>query len=270
MDTFKCNYCFSTFVTKGNLSTHLKYAKKCLEKRGLATPLFNCMYCKKNYTSKQQLTKHINKCPENSNEIILYKQMLKEKENQIKQLEKDKKKQFSQFKELLNEKEEQIKQLQEKLGDIAEIGAKKDTSKNTYKVQNNVVNQLVPYDLDKHTIGTIVDKEFTENHLYGKENAIANFAITNLLKDGHGNYKMTCTDTARKIFVYKDKDGNLYKDVNANGFLEMYIPAVAKKSYDMISSKEAEEMLELSGYITSIEPTTVSSKLAERLTPKPT
>jgi hypothetical protein len=269
-EIFECEFCFSSFTSKGNLLTHQKRTKKCLILQNKdITDDFVCNVCNKKYTSKYRMTKHLEKCKENNerkySEIELkYNNLVKTSTITIDAL----KKKLKEHEKILKEKNEQIKELQDKLSTIAEIGVKKETM--TYKVNNNIINQLIPYDLDKHKISTIVNNEFTENHLYGKESGLANFAVKNLLQDSEGNYKMTCTDTARRIFLYKDKDGNVYKDVNANQFLDMYIPAVTKKSYNIISSKDTDEMLELSGYISGIEPAVVVTKLVGKLTPKPT
>jgi hypothetical protein len=274
--TFDCEFCSAVFSTKSNLMTHQKRAKKCLEIRNaFSENSFECNYCTKQYTSKQTLFLHLEKCPEKKAKELdessdFYKKILEEKDSLIKekttllrQSEKALKDKDKQIESLMN----QLFVLQGRLGDIAEIGAKKETT--TYKI-NNIVNQLVPYDLDKQKIRTIVNEKFTENHLYAKENGIVNFAFTNLLKDEEGNLKMTCTDTARKIFIYKDKDGNLYKDPNCVGFMETYIPAITHKSYSIISEKDDNEMLELSECIMNIEPSTISTKLASKLVPKPT
>jgi DNA topoisomerase VI subunit B len=81
--------------------------------------------------------------------------------------------------------------------------------------------------------------------------------------------KMACTDAARKIFSYKDEHGTVYKDINANGFLEEYVPAVKRKSYSIISNKEGEEIVDLTECVTSIKPSIITNKLASKLTSKP-
>ena len=251
-----CEFCNSSFSSKSNLVAHKKRAKKCLKIQKKEVPEdFSCEKCEKIFTSKHGLNEHRIKCNtelwekyvnlENKYEIA--KKVIDEKNIQIKSLQ------------------EQIKQLQSKIVDIAIIGAKKDTTKNTYRVNNNIIQNLVPYDLNKEKIHTIVDEKFTENYLYGRENGIANFAVSNLLKDEEQKLKMLCTDTARKIFVYKDSEGNLYKDVCADKFLENYLPAVKEKSHKIILNKEGDEMVELTECVMNIEHITVSNKLAGKL-----
>ena len=261
---FICEFCNSKFSKKCNLTTHQKRTKKCLLIQGKYdnnnNELFMCKKCDKSFTKKQSLNEHEPKCLSSFGskyEDLQKKYEILEKTNKIKLEEKDK---------LIETLQRQVYDLQDKLSNIAEIGTKKET--NTYRI-NNVVNQLVPYDLDRDKIRMIVDEKFTENHLYAKENGVVNFAVTNLLKDNEGNLKMTCTDTARKIFVYKDQDGNLYKDPNATNFTEMYIPEVKRKSYEIISDKEDDDVVELTECVVSIEPTNIANRLANKLVSKP-
>ena len=259
---FICEICNSSFSNKYSLANHKKTAKKCLKLQNTSDNKFlSCNFCNKTFTSKHRLEYHTTICvkkidKENQTSKLkietFYKKILKEKETQIENLQ------------------EQVKNLQKKLSNIAEIGAKKNTTNNTIRVQNNVVNQLVPYDLDRDKIRTIVNEKFTENHLYEKENGVINFAVTNLLKDDEGNLKMTCTDTSRKIFIYKDMDGNLYKDPDATGFTEIYIPEVKRKSFQIISDKEDTDILDLTEYVMTLEPVSMSHKLATKLVAKPT
>jgi hypothetical protein len=272
--SFVCEFCSASFTTKSNLSTHQKRTKKCLllQNKNVSNE-FECIKCHKVFTSNYSLEKHIEKCNVEiyteynllrlQNEKLMLtisslKQESKQKDKRIKDLELSKNNEIVELKQ-------QIEKLQSRLGDIAEIGAKKATT--NYRV-NNIVNQLIPYDLSQEKIKMIVNEKFTENHLYAKENGIANFAVHNLLTDDEG-YKMTCTDMARKLFIYKDEKGNIYKDPNASSFLQTYIPAVKKKSYEIISDKDGDDMIELSECITSMDESIVTLKLANKLIPKP-
>jgi hypothetical protein len=254
---YLCQYCHASFSTKSNLSTHKKRTKKCLaiQNKLDIENLFACSYCEKTFTKKQSLQEHLDIC------IIKTK---REKDDSTDKIERIYKKMIKDLKDENEILKQQVKDLQDKLGDIAEIGAKK----NTVRVNANIINQLAPYDLNREKIYAIVNEHFTEDHLYARENGIANFAVNNLLQE-NGNLKMTCTDTARKLFIYKDKNGNLYKDPNANEFLETYIPSVKRKSYEIISNKDGTEMIELTECMLTIEPSTLTNLLVGKLTPKP-
>jgi hypothetical protein len=264
-----CEYCNLSFSSKSNLNAHQKRAKKCLKTQHnnniiFEENLFKCNFCKKNFTSQKYFNEHNSKC---------FEKIEKERNNFEKKSETFEKK-FEKSQLLLKEKDTQIKELtsqikdlQQKLSNIAEIGANKPTkiiNNNTYRF-NNIVNNLIPYDLDKDKILSIVQEKFTENYLYGKNAGIANFAINNLLKDENGNLKMRCTDISRKIFVYKDEYENIYKDPSAIKFLENYMPAVKKKSCELISDKDGDRMLELTECMISINTPNVTNKLANKL-----
>jgi hypothetical protein len=207
--------------------------------------------CKKVFTTKQRQIKHEQKCPERTSEVEnTFRVLLKEKDKHIAELKK------------------QVSDLQNKLAHVAEVGAKKDTVR--IKNMNNIVNNMVPYDLTKPMVDQIVDSHFTKVDLYDQANGVATFAATKLLKDSEGKVKMMCTDSARRVFVYKDAEGNLYRDVNANGFLELYMPAVTRKSYDLMSTAETtSDMMDMMECMKNIEPVSVSAKLASKLVPKP-
>lgn len=266
---FICEFCNSAFSKKYNLSVHQKKAKKCLliQNKTNNENNYQCTKCLKSFTSKQRLESHCEKC--NVQFGTEYLELMKKYDLLQQTTQKEIKDLHKQIRELHKSKqklENENEKLQDRICKIAEIGAKKDT----YRINNNIVNQLVPYDLSRDKIRMIVDEKFDENYLYARENGIANFAVNNLLKDNEGNLKMTCTDTSRKTFIYKDEEGNVYKDPNGIGFTDMYIPEVKRKSYEIISDKDDNtDVLELTECITSIDPNTVTNKIAGKLVSKP-
>ena len=273
---FTCEYCSSTFSSKSNLQVHMKRTKKCLKLRNQSTEdddnLFTCYKCDKKFTSKQSLNEHFNHCSIQIDKYMQleknYQELLKNYEI-IKTLLKEKEKQNHELKE-------ENKILQEQIRNIAEIGAKKDTTitNNTIKVNNRIIQQLAPFDLTREKIENIVNEKFTEKHLLAKENGIAYFAINNLLKDDEtGKLKMMCTDTARKIFIYKDENGDVFKDPDASEFTKMYIPPLERKSYKLMAEKDAEDdnfynYIDFIGEIKE-NPSIISNKLSKTLVSKP-
>ena len=86
-----CQYCNKTYSSKGALNKHQKTAKYCIKIQNDLKPpdspyiefnLFNCEFCDKNLTSKIRLRTHKESC------IQMYKHIIEQKENNIKQ-EKD-------------------------------------------------------------------------------------------------------------------------------------------------------------------------------------
>jgi len=70
MATMECEFCKKIFSTKGNLSSHQKTAKYCLELQGkLIETSFNCDYCNKDFTQRTSLNDHLNVCKEKKRQI---------------------------------------------------------------------------------------------------------------------------------------------------------------------------------------------------------
>jgi hypothetical protein len=255
-----CEFCNTSFSTKYNLEIHKKRAKKCLliqNQKTIQSEIikdnFSCSCCNKIFTTNQYKNEHEKKCINKTTQ----KYLLLTKEKEIQELK------------------EQVKDLQNKLASIAELEKKKPTTtttKNTnvFRINTNIINQLAPYDLDKDKIRAIVNEKFTEEHLYDQETGIANFAVKNILTNDDGQLKMVCTDISRKIVSYKDTDGNIYKEPNANTFMETYIPSINTKSYQLISSKNDDDMVALAKCFGSIDNATIVSKLVSKLVPNPT
>jgi hypothetical protein len=270
----KCQYCYTVLSSKGNLQTHQKRAKKCLKiqeinKSPNVDDLFICEICNKNLTSKQRYNEHIEKCNEKQ-EIKRLKAEIKKLQEKNTRLEIN----YEKTKILLTEKDnqienqkKQIKDLQDKITNIAEIGTKKSTNIRVHN--NNTLNQLIPFDLDKKKIERIVEEKLTENHILNKNEGIANFSIKYLLKENE-KYKMICTDSSRNSFLYKDENENIFKDPCAANFTSMLFPAVKYKIYDTIKNKEnPNEILVLLECADEIKPSSVVNILGEKLVEKP-
>ncbi len=273
MEKFTCNYCNSTFTYKHNLLTHQKTAKKCLAIQHKDIKSITCDYCNKDFTSKQNLLKHkcINELQTLKNELELKDEQLREAQEKLQLNEKtlrnelelkDEKLREAQEKLQLKDAElqkeikflnltinehktqieflkEQLTKSQEQLNKIAEIGAKKHTNNNTtYKINQKILNQLVPYDITKEKIDRIVEEKFTDGHLIQGKSGIINIAEKNILKDEQGNKKLICTDVSRRIFIGKDEKGNKFKDPDCLNFISNYIPSIEKKSFKIINEYE--------------------------------
>lgn len=241
MSEYACNFCNSKFSTKSNLNVHQKTAKKCLSIQNIENSEFICNYCNKIFAVKKTLNNH--KCPN--------KELIIQKDNEIKalldvinQLKDINVKKDNEIKALVDEinrlKDDEIEFLKEKIekhenqiGKIAEIGVKKHTNTN-YKINQNILNQLSPYDITREKIDKIVQENFTDGHLIMGNRGIVQIAEKNILTDREGKKKLVCTDVSRRIFVGKDDEGNQFKDPDCVNFLNDYIPSVEKKSFQIL------------------------------------
>src|SRR5690242_18652979 len=61
MAQYKCEFCLATFCSQSNLNQHKKFAKYCLERRGVATFQATCS-CGKKFSDKTRFTSHQKIC----------------------------------------------------------------------------------------------------------------------------------------------------------------------------------------------------------------
>jgi hypothetical protein len=69
--------------------------------------------------------------------------------------------------------------------------------------------------LDSDNIKSIINDKYNLDVISEGQKGVAKFATNFLLKDSDGNLNYVCTDPSRKIFKYKNHDGELEKDINA-------------------------------------------------------
>ena len=252
-----CEFCFKSFSSKSNLSTHKTRAKYCISKRNdnvIPDISYKCSYCEKSFTTKQFLTTHKTKC---SNKIpkeqsILLEQKLEEQKLlfEIKLQEKEK---IMQEKDNLNytlktenkNLREQIESLQQKLASIAIEGVRKPT-KTTTKITNNttttnnVTQILSPFDLEQKDILGIIENNLDENSFLNSQRGIAKFCVDNILKTEDGKMRMICSDPSRERFKYMDDKGVIKDDIQARQFIEKIYPPihqVGEKIHESIIEK---------------------------------
>jgi hypothetical protein len=210
-----CNFCNKQFSNAGNLKTHQKTVKYCLEIQGLKkNNNFKCEFCFKNYTQKRELERHLSKCIEKK---------LSEKDKIIS--EKDK---------IILEKEARIKELQDELVDIIR------TRPPTTIIHNNNSNQR---------INTIINnlQPITEEHL----NEQAQFLTLDHIKQGVDGYvkyaleypfkdRIVCVDYSRKKIKYKDQDDNIIEDPEMTKLSQKFFKAIERKNTEIVESQLSE------------------------------
>ena len=138
-----CQYCGNKFNSIKSLKHHQKLAKYCLKLRGEKEYNFECSGCKKTYTCRKNLELHERKCivlhsknqqEKHNKEINMYKQELKDMEDEYKKkllfqaeryrnrfecIHESYEKELELLRKQENKNNEQIKELQNKLENIA-------------------------------------------------------------------------------------------------------------------------------------------------------
>lgn len=226
----ECEYCNKILSTTSTLNYHKKNNKACLKLRGIQndkTSVISCKYCKKTF-SKKNISRHITTCEDKT--IKEKNDAIKEKNDAI----KEKNDAIKEKNDEIREKDELIRSLQIKLEiykqdhEIVHEMAKQP--KTTTTNNNNKYLILSPFNLTQDEINSIVEEKFTKEHFLNGQRGVARFADTNILKDADGNQTYMCSDPSRYIFNYKNKDGELEKDMNATKLTDSISPAVIKKS----------------------------------------
>ena len=247
----ECEFCKKTLSNKSNLTNHQKTNKKCLsaqEKEGHQLneiKLNECVFCNKIF-SEQNLKTHLLCCKkkkikdsEKEYEIKI-EEIEKEYESRIEKVEKENEKIKKENEKLKNENEkiknenEKIKneleicllrkelEIKEKLykdehNTIKKIALQPRTSNNT----NNIIGNLNLSDTER--IKGIIEREFTTDDILDGQKGLANFAFQKILKDENGNLVYACVDPSRKMFKFKDVDGNVIKDINTQKLTEAFV-----------------------------------------------
>jgi hypothetical protein len=224
----KCEFCNKDFSTKNILIKHQKTAKYCLKIQNADNStiintdnIFTCEFCKKVSTRKYIHDNHIEKC------ITRIKALYSNIKNEVKvlKLENEKLKLKTQRLEIENEL---FRKDREIINNMAQ------QPKNT--TQNNKIIFTTSLDLSKGQLSSIIDDNLSEEHLTMGQKGIAHFAYNNFLKDGEGNLKYVCTDPSRQIFQFKNKEGDLEKDVRASKLTKALCDAdIKQKSHQILS-----------------------------------
>jgi hypothetical protein len=214
----KCEYCNNVFKSLKTLNQHKRLAKFCLIKQ---KKQLICEYCNDISYSDKDFEYHQNHC------IIFLKSKNQELEEKIKELENENKdivyfqnkiefceKQLIEKENQLVEKDNQIKHLQDQIVSITKTAISKPTTTNNNNINNKILNMSV-LNLDNENVKNIINNNYNLDVISEGQKGVAKFATNFLLKDSDGNLNYVCTDASRKIFKYKNNDGELEKDINA-------------------------------------------------------
>jgi hypothetical protein len=224
-----CDFCNKSFSTKGNLISHQKTAKYCLEIQGIEKSDFKCEYCSKTFTVRKVLNEHYRSCKEKKNQKQdEVKQIFNNNLNLTKKFEKD----INKYKRIVDDHKkeiaekdryiadlkstiEELKQKIEKFENALISSSKTTTTNNTTTTNHNniVINSL---DLSREKVEKMIENHLTSKVIGQGQVGLALMTYEHLLKDENGNPTYKCVDPARQIFEYVNKDGDVVKDVKAN------------------------------------------------------
>ena len=210
----KCEFCNNMFVNDNSLKNHQRITKYCLIKQ---KKQIICESCNNISFSQTDFENHQNNCItflkneikelKDENKDIMYYQ------NKIEFCEKQFADKEHYYEKQLIEKDNQIKHLQEQIISITKTAVSKPTTTNN-NINNKILNMSV-LNLDSENIKSIINDKYNLDVISEGQKGVAKFATNFILKDSDGNLNYVCTDASRKIFKYKNNDGELEKDMNA-------------------------------------------------------
>ncbi len=233
--SINCQFCNKTFTTVSNRNYHQKNAKACLEIQGKSRSvscqqkqIYMCFGCKATFRNKYNLSRHESGC-----EKSIDKEKIQELETLLK---------------VVTAENQSLKDTNKRLHDSLDAISAKLVAKSSGTVYKNcTINQLIinkelaPYTLTPALIEQIVDEKFEAKHLHLKTSGLAKFAIENVIRSEDGKPQLVCTDPSRKTFIYRDENGNVYRDADATEFSEQYLSALEKKGSKIIDQIPAHD-----------------------------
>jgi len=241
----ECNYCKKSLKTLSSLNYHKKNNKKCLELQidNINSILTICSFCNKKFTNIKTHSCKMKKLKEseNNSEIIineLKSEITKLKfENTI--LQSDNTKINDEKNELLNEicdMKKYIVKLEaentiyskdhETLTSIAKQPKTTSTTNNNYNLciyDDNLIK-------DRFSIAI---NNIKPSDLYDGQKSIGRF-VAPCLQNDDGSKMFSCTDFSRNVFVYKDTNGNINKDIKCKNLANLIEPIATAKVNELM------------------------------------
>jgi hypothetical protein len=250
-----CQYCNKIFSSKSSLNHHQKTANYCIKLQdNIEVAMFYCEFCNKMFTTKQHLFNHLNVCKEKEKdreidsikkekdrEIDSIKKekdreiesIKKEKDREIESIKKEKdreikflNKENDNFRKQLDKNDIQIKELQDKIERMGTIAIKKPTTTNNKTINHVELNQFISQDY----INNKITSKFNDQYITTGMRGIVQFVDQHIIRLDNGSYIYGCYDYARKMFKYKDDEGNEVKDPGALKLIRMIQPGLLQQT----------------------------------------
>jgi len=236
----ECKYCKSILQSVYSLKQHQKTAKYCLSKQNKdLLHEHSCSACGKGFTRKSSLDDHLKICKANIPSIIQLQQILDEKNKDIFSLKKELDLSFQIIEELRKENSEYRKEMfilaSKPTNHINNIG----NTKTTTKTQNLIISDWRP-----EVIQDKVEENFKLEHIEDGIKGVARFATKYIIQSEDGVKSYQCTDSNREVFMYKDEDGVVQKDIKARKLKNAIKEPILKKTAEL-STGECHRLMDI-------------------------
>jgi hypothetical protein len=240
-----CEFCKKSFSTKYTLSYHKKTSKKCLALQQKLTDsveiqLINCEFCTKSF-SAQNLKSHLLKCKEKKK--VESKNEKDEYESRMLKLQNE-------YEAIILTQQKEIQLLQKENEQLKEINIKFKTENNIYKKDHETITSIAKqpkitttnnntYNLSVYDDNVIKDRflhainSATPSDLYDGQKSIGRF-VAPCLKNDDGTSMISCTDSSRNVFVYKDINGNINRDIKCKNLATLIQPIATARVDELI------------------------------------
>lgn len=267
-----CEFCNKELSSKSALKLHQTRTKSCLQKQGnVKIDSLKCKYCSKSFTILSSVKRHEDKCDGKESYLLI-----QELKNQIESLQEENKKLIIQYEEKLENREkicnqklkeqetsydqklkerdliikferEKIELLREDLKMANErVTTINNNNTNNYNNSTNNTNnikakyaQLNNLDLSTERIQKATENYTLDDYNKGPE-GMADWCIKFILKDDSGKIHYICTDKNRRNFVYRDCNGTIVNDTQANRLKEVIKPLMNMKLKECKKTKYME------------------------------
>ena len=260
---FVCTFCKKEFTIKGNMLSHQKTTKYCLEQQGKVCNNFECQFCSKHFTTQHNLNDHNSVCKEKDKkqlkeievQNIQYKEKLeKQKQDYEERLEKQKQdyeeKLEKQRQDYMTKLEARLDKFESTVVNIASEPKTKTTTTNVV-VNNNTLN------LSQEHVTKVLDEHFTKEVAAGGQKGLAKMVREKMLTGPDGKPTYVCVDSSRQTFEFTNNDGDVERDVKAK-----------KLTKALINSKIQQKAAEVGNQIWTKADGHVDSTLYEYCSPK--
>ena len=251
--SFKCQFCLTQFSTKTNLIKHQNKTQKCIllqknieeVKQSVRNEMLEVIT--KLQTENKVLENKIqtvdNEMELLQNEVQTAHHKIQTLQNEIQTLRNeiqtshDLNKQLHsaqlEIKELNIQLQSENKVLQ-KHQDIVFKMVQEPKISNKINNKINITNNLTVYDqnLIKDRFTTVIN-DVEASDLYDGQKAISRL-VAPCLKNDDGTKMIQCTDYSRNVFIMKDNDGNIVKDINCRNLCNLIEPIANKKAHQLL------------------------------------